>query len=340
MKLEGSALPEAVDDEGQTAGLGLPARELPYPRSISAEARAVLAKAYEQRASSSRPSVNDPEAWERHVETVEAPLLPMLEPLLAAPGATLEERAVGGATLYVATPDERQADAPPVQYMIHGGGWVLFGGKFTAAVTKLTAMRTGGIVYGIDYRMPPKHPYPAALDDCLAGYRDVLGSFDARQVFVAGGSAGGNLAAALMLRLREERLAFPRALFLDTPAVDLTAASDTLYTNQGVDSVIGIEDLDGGRLYAGGVDLAHPNLSPLNGDLTGFPPTYLRSGTRDLLLSDTVRMHAKLRASGVDADLYVGEAMPHGGFDGLHASTPEDQAARADLKRWLVRQFA
>jgi acetyl esterase/lipase len=260
--------------------------------------------------------------------------------LLEAPGVKLEKLAIGDATVYVATPDAKSSAGAPVQYLIHGGGWVLLGGQFTAALAKASAMTFGGVVFAVDYRMPPEHAYPAALDDCLAGYRELLQQYSPKDVLVVGESAGGNLAAALMLRAHDDGLPPPAALFLNTPAVDLTLQSDTLYANQGIDPIIGIEDFIGGELYANGADRAHPYLSPINGDLSrGFPATYLRTGTRDLLLSDTVRMHAKLRKAGVAADLYVGEGMPHSGFDGLSASTPEDEDARADLIRWIDSNF-
>jgi len=320
--------------------LKLPAREIALPRAISDQARLILAANYARRQAVALPDLDDALGWTTFVAERETLLDDQVNAFLAVPGVTLEERDLGGVRVWVATPAVLQAGAPAAQYSIHGGGWVFGGGRLTAVLAKLVAMTSGGVVYGVDYRMPPHHPYPAALDDCLAGYRTLLETHAAKDILVSGQSAGGNLAAAMMLRARDEGLPKPGALFLDTPAVDLTMAGDTLYTNEGLDSAIGLEDLKGGLLYAGGFDVAHPYLSPINGDVSGaFPPTYLRTGTRDLLLSDTVRLHAKLRKSGVEADLYVVEGMPHGGFDAIMASTVEDQDARADLKRWLQGRF-
>lgn len=332
-----------ADETGNAIDAGilkLPARELRLPRAISEQAQAVLGNAYANRPHSVPPPADDKEGWRRFVQEREAPLRPLIDAFMALPGADVDETNLGGAKVYVATPQTPKKGGPHVEYHIHGGGWVLFGGEFTAALTRILATSTNRLIYGVDYRMPPEHPYPVALDDCLAGYRELLKIYAPTDILVSGGSAGGNLASALMLRIADEGLPRPGALFLDTPAVDLTAQSDTLYTNQGIDSVIGIEDLNGGKLYANGTDLAHPYISPINGDLAkAFPPTYLRSGTRDLLLSDTVRMHAKLRQSGVEADLYIVEGMPHGGYDGVTVSTPEDQEARADLWRWIDAHF-
>ncbi len=322
------------------AGLRIPARDLPSPRSLSAQAQAVLAARYAGRAPE-QPLPDEVEALKRFIAAAEAPLAPVANALLNGPGATIETRSVGEATVYVATPDVRAEAGPRAHYYIHGGGWILFGGALCAALTKLAATSLGCVAYGVDYRMPPDHPFPAALDDCLAGYADLLETFAPEDILVSGESAGGNVAAALMLRARDGGLPAPGALFLNTPAVDLTAGSDSLYMLQDIDPTLRTETVtQSAQLYSGGADLNQPYLSPINGDLTrGFPATYLRTGTRDLLLSDTVRMHAALRKAGVDADLYVVEAMGHGGFGLPGTGIPEDEDALADLKRWLAARF-
>ena len=115
-----------------------------------------------------------------------------------------------------------------------------------------------------------------------------------------------------------------------TPEVDLTESGDSFAANLGIDTILGLL-MPVNLLYAAGHDLAHPYLSPLFGDFTkGFPPTFLQAGTRDLFLSNTVRMHRALRHAGVHAELHVFEAMPHGGFFGA----PEDEDVL-----WAVRDF-
>jgi acetyl esterase/lipase len=163
-------------------------------------------------------------------------------------------------------------------------------------------------------------------------YRALLEVRSPDRIVVGGGSAGGNLAAATVVRARDEGLPLPAGVVLLTPAVDLTESGDSFTTNLGIDSVLGLL-MQTNLLYANGHDLAHPYLSPLFADLAGFPPTFLQSGTRDLFLSNTVRMHRKLREAGVDAELHVWEAMPHGGFGGA----PEDAEVRAELRRFLDR---
>ena len=215
---------------------------------------------------------------------------------------------------------------------IHGGAWIYGGGEFCRRNAVKAAASLGVRVYGIDYRKPPEHPFPAALDDCMALYRVLLDRYGAGNVVVGGGSAGGNLAAALALRAGEEGLPLPAGLVLLTPVLDCTESGDSAAVNAAADVVLsGLAPLI--RLYAGGTPLNHPHLSPLFGDLAhGFPPTFLQAGTRDVLLSDSTRMHRKLYEAGLSAELHVFDGMPHGGFGG---AAPEDAALDRAVARFV-----
>jgi acetyl esterase/lipase len=221
----------------------------------------------------------------------------------------------------------------PIYLDIHGGALLMGGGDVCRLMGSAMALATGMIHWAVDYRMPPLHPYPAPLDDCIAVYRALLGQRWPEHIFVGGGSAGGNLAAATIARAKDEGLPMPAGLVLMTPEVDLTESGDSFTTNLGIDNVLG-RLMQTNLLYANGHDLAHPYLSPLFADVTGFPPTFIQAGTRDLFLSNAVRMHRKLRNAGVDAELHVWEAMPHGGFGG---AAPEDIEMRLEMRRFLDR---
>ena len=123
----------------------------------------------------------------------------------------------------------------------------------------------------------------------------------------------------------------PAGLMLLSPQADLTESGDSFQVNQLVDVILPGSLMRNNQLYAADAELSHPYLSPLFGDLTGFPPSFLQSGTRDLFLSNTVRMHRALRQAGVPADLHVFEAMPHGGFMG---NTPEDRDLAVEVTRF------
>jgi acetyl esterase/lipase len=157
------------------------------------------------------------------------------------------------------------------------------------------------------------------------------------QIIIGGASAGGNLAAALILRARDEGLPLPAAAVLLTPAVDLTESGDSLQTNLGLDPLITSGSSSAFKLYVGSHNVANPHISPLYGDFTkGFPTTILTTGTRDMLLSDTVRMHRALRAAGVEAELHVQEAAGHGGFFGM---APEDREIVGEVRRFVDAQW-
>lgn len=308
----------------------------PPPNSISHEARAYLssrgAEPYV-----APPPLEDIEAWKVRIADYDQKFAQMTGIVLELPGHSVETRTMGGVTVHVATPADRSPEARKPHLFIHAGGFTQFSGVPAKILTKVMALYYGGVVYGVDYRTPPDHPFPVPLDDCLAAYRALLELHAPETILVSGESAGGNLAAALMLKARAAGLPPPGALFLNTPVTDLTGASDSLQTNRGVDVHLKhLSQADSPALYIGRADPNHPHLSPLMGDLSGFPSTHLRTGTRDLLLSDTVRMHAALRRAGVDADLYVGEAMPHSGLGGR---SPEDVEARNDTLRWLSKYW-
>ena len=181
--------------------------------------------------------------------------------------------------------------------------------------------------------MPPDHPYPTPVDDCLTVYRSLLREHRPGQIVVSGASAGGNLAAAMILRARDEGLPLPAAAVLMTPEADLTESGDSFETNLGLDNLLTQRLMPANLLYANGHDLTHPYLSPLFADFTrGFPPTILTTGTRDLFLSNTVRLHRALRAAGVPAELHVMEAAGHGGFLG---QAPEDADVEAEISTFM-----
>lgn len=317
----------------------VPARTIPLPLSVSAEARAALATGAAKAVSPS-PPIDSLAEWQAHISAFNARILPYVDQLMESSILDIETRRIGDVDVYAAKRKDASAnELEKINLHFHGGAWVYAGGRSTALPAAVSAMHFGGTVYAPDYRTAPEHPFPAALDDCFNVYGQLLKEHQPSSILVSGDSAGANLAAAMMFKAREAGLPAPCALFLNTPAVDLTLAGDSWYVNHGVDVVLGGLDKEM-QLYRNGADANSPYVSPLFGDFSsGFPPTYIRTGTRDVLLSDSVRLHAALRKAGVDADLYVGEAMPHGGFSMLGSDTPEDIDARADTIRWLDRHW-
>jgi acetyl esterase/lipase len=307
--------------------LEIPAQIVPIPSTISPQAQAFLAFATRRLAE----RANDPDGGGL-AANAEAALQSLRRRAEGFSGEVETIELGAEAKLYRIVPDGRDAARADLAYFdVHGGGFVSGGGEMCRVLAQLRAMEQGVEVWAVDYRLAPAHPYPAALDDCMAAYRHVLDLRAPEKLVVAGASAGGNLAAAMLLRARDEGLPLPAALLLLTPVTDMTGAGDSRVTNRYLDvTLAGGEDVL--SLYLGQGDPLSPYLSPVLGDFTkGWPPTLLSSGTRDLLLSDTVRMHRALRRAGIRAELHVTEAGPHGGFMG---SAPEDHELIAECRRF------
>nr|WP_308162995.1 alpha/beta hydrolase [Nocardia alni] len=315
------------------AVLRLPTREIPVPASVSEQAQAILALG-PLAPTPQWPGLDDPDAWRTLIAELDGTALRMA-PGSGAP-AGVEEISVGRARVFVITPEGIAPGDRRVYLEIHGGAFIQGGGEICRVRGIDNAHRVGARSWSVDYRMPPDHPFPAALDDCVAAYRALLEQRDPGEIVVGGVSAGANLAAATVLRARDEGLPLPAGVVLATPATDLTEAGDTWQTNLGLDNLL--TPSPSPLLYAAGHDLRDPYLSPLFGDFgKGFPPAILLSGTRDVLLSDTVRLHRALRAADIPADLHVWEAASHGGFLGR---APEDDERTREIRLFLARCWA
>ena len=315
----------------------LPARDITVPCTVSREAQAVLANPPAEHFDF--PALDDRPAWRAMIAAHDGAIAAMMAGRVEAAPVTVAQRDLaGGARVHEITPDGLGNGDQRVYLDIHGGGFIWGGGELCAAMAVGTALRMAARVWAVDYRMPPDHPFPAGLDDCLAAYRALLAERPPDQIVIGGASAGGNLAAALILRARDEGLPLPAAVVLMTPGADLTESGDSHQTNQGLDPLIPGSARPSFLLYAAGQDLSHPYLSPLNGDFSlGFPPAILTTGTRDMLLSDTVLLHRALRRAGVPAELHVTEAGGHGGFMGR---APEDQEILAEVRRFADTHWA
>jgi epsilon-lactone hydrolase len=307
------------------------ARNVPVPSSISAEARAILAMP--RAAPVDFPGPDDLPGWRQLIAARDEEMVSLLAGMVDEDAAEVERTPVGAGAVYKIVPAGCGPDSPNAYLEIHGGALIMGGGECCRITGTLSAVRLGVVTWAVDYRMPPDHPYPAPLDDCLAAYGELVRQYGPSHVVVGGTSAGGNLAAATVLRARDEGLPLPAAVVLLTPEVDLTESGDSFTTNIGLDNLLTQRQMPANLLYAGGHDLTLPYVSPLFGDFTkGFPPTFLRTGTRDLFLSNTVRIHRALRNAGVQAELHVQEAGGHAGFFGL---APEDTEIEDELRRFL-----
>lgn len=189
-------------------------------------------------------------------------------------------------------------------------------------------------VLSVESRLAPEHPYPDAVDDCLAAYRWLLGTgYRGRDVAFIGDSAGGGLAITCALAARCDGLPAPAAVAALSPLGDLTPMSDTRVTLAGWDPIVVGDPTERFGTYAGTHDPRDPLISPVYADFTGFLPLLIQVGTREVLLSDSIRLAREARGAGVDVTLDPWEGMWHVWQD--HATAPEAQQASAEIGRFL-----
>jgi acetyl esterase/lipase len=206
------------------------------------------------------------------------------------------------------------ADADAWIVYLHGGGYT--GGSVRSHrhhVARLSGA-CGCAVLNVDYRLAPEHPFPAAVDDAVAAYRWLLDGrgADAGRVALAGDSAGGGLAAAALVALRDAGEALPAAAALISPWTDLTMTSPTYESRGDVDPMCSRASLEPqAAAYLAGTDPAHPLASPLHADLWGLPPLLVQVGDAEVLLDDSVRFAERASAAGVDCTLEVAPEMIH-----------------------------
>ena len=265
-----------------------------------------------------------------------------LPDLLAALGVTVSESTVGAVRTYRLTPsaiDPNHADHLFVY--VHGGAYVLNAGEAGLAEAAFIAAHCAMPVVSIDYRMPPAHPFPAGFDDVLEVWAALSKECSPGSMALGGTSAGGGLVLAVVQELLATDRPAPGIVYAGTPWSDLTRTGDSYVTNEGVDRLLISYDATLGlpaRIYAGLHELTDRRISPVYGDFDGFPPTMLVTGTRDLFLSNTARVHTKLRQAGVDADLLVFEGVSHGDY-AIEATSPEHQLTYTELNHFLLRHL-
>ncbi len=316
----------------------LPARNLPTPSTVSPEMQKAIAPAW----AGDPPIPSTAQGWKAEIAKENEDEATRVDPLLKRFHVTLEEKTVAGVHCYVVKPEVIAAqNRDRLLVHVHGGGYVAFAGRAATPEAILMAHYGKIEVLSVDYRMPPDFPFPAALDDAVSVWKDVIKSHAPANVGMFGTSAGGGLTLATVLKLKELKLPLPGALMAGTPWADLTKTGDTYFTNEFVDNVLGTNDGElgaGARLYAGKHNLKEPLLSPVYGDLSGFPPTILISGTRDLLLSNTVRVHQKLLRAGVTADLLVFEGQSHAQYE-IVPEAPESADAFREVSQFFDRHL-
>lgn len=192
------------------------------------------------------------------------------------------------------------ARVPTILYL-HGGGYYFCSPRTHRAVSFGLATRTGARVFSLDYRLAPEHRFPAALDDAIAAYRRLIAAGALPQtVVMAGDSAGGGLALAALVALRDAGDPLPAGALLFSPWTDLAATGASISANDGADPMFsGASIARAAKLYLGDTAATHPYASPLYADMQKLPPLFIQAGSTEVLLDDARRVAARATQAGV-----------------------------------------
>jgi len=222
---------------------------------------------------------------------------------------------------------------------LHGGAYVSGSlSSYRGHVARLSA-EIGCSVLNVAYRLAPEHPFPAAVDDATAAYRWLTRTVDPSRVALAGDSAGGGLAVAALLALREAGDVLPAAAALISPWTDLTMTAPTYDTRRAVDPILTREGLlADAALYLAGADPTTPLASPLYGALADLPPMLVQVGDSECLLDDSIRFGERARAAGVDCTVEVSEDAIHI-WHTMADFAPEGAEAVQRLATWVRRRL-
>jgi monoterpene epsilon-lactone hydrolase len=305
------AAPTAYSTSFDSDGTVHITRVIPVPKTISPEAYAFM---------TAGPSLRPPGSA-------------YTEKMHAVYPTKMEQTIIAGVKVKIFTPENYPAGKRNrVLISLHGGGFTSDSGSIIESVP-ITAL-TGTRVIAVDYRLAPEFPFPAAVDDTVAVYKDVLKTYAPKKIGVFGTSAGAVLGAQASVQFRKLGLPLPAVLGFFSGYVDLARYGDSryIYSANGFKDYAGLDGL-GMNAYVASHDRKDPALSPIYADLKGFPPTLCMTGTRDHCLSGTVDFHRALLRADVDARLMVFDAMKHAHWYAF--DLPESKEALEAQARFL-----
>ncbi len=308
-------------------------RIVPMPSTISPEAQAWLASLAKKKSQTQtlaeRRIATD--AWRKQDSAEARQLYPV----------NVEETSIAGVRTDVIWPlNTTEAERKRVLINLHGGGFVSDSGSLIEGIPIANLARIK--VVSVYYRLAPENPFPAAVDDVVAVYRELLKTYKPQAIGIFGTSAGAILTCEVTIRLKQLGLPLPAALGIFSVLTDFSRPSDSreIFALDGFSGQL--EPTDPKRApkdpYPGATDRKDPVLSPLFADLKGMPPSLLITSTRDLLLSDTAIFHRALLGAGNDAQLVVFEALPHAFW--YHFQLPETRECLGLMAKFFDQKLA
>lgn len=305
-------------------------RVVPVPKTVSPEAQKFLARRISD--AGRHPSVaeqrRDTDAWQARAGQVSLSLYPV---------HVADGQSIAGVPVRIITPLSMPAEnRDKVLINVHGGGFVVDSGSLTETIPLANLTQTK--VVAVLYRMAPEHPFPAAVDDAVAVYKELLKTYKPENIGLYGTSAGAILTPEVTVRLRQLGLPLPGALGVFSGMGDFSMKGDSqrLFALEGLSGHLDVNN-DTPEPYVGSTNPKNPELSPLYANLKGFPPTLFISSERDLLLSGTTILHRAFLRAGVDARLIVFEGLPHAFWN--DPLLPESKEADQDMASFFVKEL-
>jgi len=302
-------------------------RVIPVPKTISPEAQHRLAQPASDQPTDETLAIrrSGTDTWQTGAGKAAAAIFPV----------HIADSTIAGVPVRDVTPSDATPPHPhSVLINLHGGGFNSDSGSFTESIPIANLTHTR--VVAVLYRLAPEHPFPAALDDAVAVYRDLLKTYKPEHIAIYGTSAGAILTAEVAVRLKQLHLPQPAALGIFSGLGDFSQSDDSraMYALNGLSGYLAppaAKPLD--TEYIGSTDPHDPVLSPVFADLHGLPPTLFITSGRDLLLSGTTILHRAFLRQGVDARLIVFEALPHAFWNDV--SLPESRETYDDMAKFL-----
>lgn len=299
-------------------------QDWPLPETVTPEGRAVATAMAAQKMPDPLPPV---EEIRKFADMMQTSFGAQLEKRYAV---RIENSTIAGVPVRIVYPKGvTELGKGPVLLNLHGGGFAVDSGSLTETIP--VAARSGLPVVAVLYRLTPEHPYPAALEDALAVYQALEKDREAGRIGVFGTSAGAGLSGQLVAKLTSVGRPMPAALgyFSGNADASVKGDSESWMPGPGFDWI---------ATYAGQTPLTDPILSPIHGDISGFPPTLLVTSTRDFLLSPTSIFARALTEKGVDARLVVFDGLPHAFW--AYMDIPESDQANELIARFFKGKLA
>jgi acetyl esterase/lipase len=288
------------------------------------------------------PAPDDIDAWEKYAARMEDQWIQKYAPYIEAVDPKIEEILLGGVTCFDIRRKDWIDDGKVLIYL-HGGAYVMYRAGGSMLGRGVSAAEKWNLrVVSVEFSHAPRHKFDAITNECVAAISAIVDSgVPMKNIAFYGDSAGGSLAAAVILKMRDRGMGLPAALAMLSPWLDVTLDPDTLVSLQNQETSYVMQHVKAaGAAWADPKDQKNPYASPVYGDFSkGYPPTMIQGGLKEILLSGMVRMYEKLEDANIPVKLDLWEAMPHN-FPDRVPDAPESTKARKRMGAFLRKHLA